>query len=655
MQAKLEAALAWAERGFRVFPLRENGTKPIWEGWTETATTEPTTIRAWWEGSDYNIGVCTTGLLVVDIDVKQGRPGMASWMQVHGGFDTLTVRTRSGGYHLYYWGADVAINQGALGEGLDIRSHHGYVVAPGSVVDGAGYSVELDLPMERAPQHIVARCKPPGHRAEHAAFTLVEHDTPTAIRMAVQKIETTEGAVRGEQSERAYKLACALRDYGVSEAMCATLMDVWAARCSPPIAPDDLRGRIANAYAYAQNPGGAKHPEVAFGQIILPEPPALLPAPEHHALASLGMFGNAIAMRDLQPRPHVLKGLLLRREITALLSPGGVGKSLVTLVIAAHLALGLDWLGHENVLRAPAKSIVYDAEDSLSEMSMRLHAICTALNFDFEQVMRRVALISGKDHGRIRLVGGGQVPQRNDEACAALVQAASDPEVAMLALNPLNKLHTCNGIDNIAMTYVMDVLEAIAERADVALFLAHHTSKPQSGVRRSGNADTAQGASAVKDSARIVVTLNPPEDEDVGRYGLSPTERRLFLRLDGAKMNRTLAADEALWLRKVPVRLWNGEEVGALDQADMHARTEQLRQMIARALVAGMTGVRGEARVKLADAAALVKAGEPILEKLPASVIKQRIQSNLAEPVVLPDGSRLQCVEQAGSWFVILE
>lgn len=660
--SKLDAALAWAARGFRVFPCMpdEPGTagndkrakRAVWEGWTDFATTEPERIRAWWEGCEYNVGVLTDNLLVVDVDTKAGRVGMASWMALHGGFDTLTIRTPSGGYHLYYAGANVAINQGALGRDLDVRSYHGYVLAPGSTIDGVPYLVEIDAPLVQAPPEVVARCRAPGRRVEHADVALVDLDTPASIRLAVQTLETTEGAIRGEQSERAYKLACKLRDYGVSEAMCATLMDVWGARCSPPIGGDDLRGRIANAYHYGQNAPGAKHPEVAFGAVSLPEVPVFVPEPSPVMASG---FGNALALRDLQPRPHVLRGLLMLRDVTALLAPGGVGKSLLSLVVAAHLALGRDCFHWKNMLGRPASSVIYNAEDDLNEMSMRLQAICTALNFDYEAVRARIMLISGKDHGRLRLVRGGQQPSIVPETAAALLQVASDPEVAMLALDPINKLHTVNGIDNGAMTFVMEAFEELAMRANVALLLAHHVSKPAAGIRRAGNADIGQGASAVKDSCRIVLTLLPPEDDDVARFGLTPTERRLFLRVDDAKMNRTLQGDDAVWLRKVGVRLWNGEEVGALDMADMHARSEQLRQMIARALVAGMVGGAGAARVKLQDAAGMVKAGEPILEKLGVGVLKQRIQSNLAEPVILPDGTRVQCVEQAGAWFVVIE
>lgn len=596
MPSKLDAALAWAARGFRVFPLPPNGTRPAaeWKGWPEHATTDPTLIRAWWEGTDQNIAVCTTGMLVVDVDTKKGRDGMASWMALHGGFDTLTVRTKSGGFHLYYSGADVALSQGALGEGLDIRSHNGYVVAPGSVVDGGTYDVVIDGPAAPAPAHIVARCRPPGQRAENAGIALVDLDTPLAVQAATDHIARTSGAMQGEQSEQAYKLATAARDYGISEAMCNTLMHEWAARCSPPIMPDDLAGRVANAYAYAQNAPGAKHPEVIFGGVNLeplpPPVPALPPVEE-------GNFGNALPLALLPPRPHVLRGIMIRGEVTALLATGGVGKSLLGLVTAVHLALGRPFLGHENCV-GPARSVIYNAEDSLHEMSMRLHAICTVMQVAFDQVQPYIHLISGKRDRqrntpgtRLRLVTGGQQPERNDEAVRALIARASDPQVALVSLDPVNKLHTCNGNDNIAMTFVMDVLEFIAEEADVSVLIAHHTSKPGGGRRTAGNADASQGAAAIANGARTVLTLAEPEDEDAARYALRPQERRLLVRLDGAKNNRGLLGPDPVWLRKVGVKLWNGEDVGAFEEVlDMRDRRDEMHKMIARAAAALIHG-----------------------------------------------------------------
>lgn len=653
MPSKLDAALAWAARGFRVFPLPPNGTRPSaeWKGWPDLATTDPVKIRAWWEGTDQNIAMCTTGMLVVDIDTKKDRNGMRSWMELHGGFDTLTIRTKSGGYHLYYSGADVASNQGVLGEGLDIRSHNGYVVAPGSTVDGGTYEVLIDDPVAPAPQHIVARCKAPGQRAENAQAALVDLDTPAAVQAAVDRVARTPGAVEGDQSEGAYKLAAALRDHGISEAMCNTIMQEWAARCSPPILAHDLARRVANAYTYAQNALGAKHPEVIFGAVNIEPPPSVIPA----SIA----FGNALPLSVLPPRPHVLRGIMVRGEVTALLAAGGVGKSLLGLVMAVHLALGRPFLGHENLV-GPAKSVIYNAEDSLAEMSMRLHAICTVMRVSFEQVQPFIRLISGKRDRvagtpgvRLRIVTGGNQPMRDDEAVRALIEAARDPDVALVSLDPLNKLHTCNGSDNIAMTFVMDVLELIAEESDTAVLLAHHISKPSAGRRTAGNADASQGAAAIVNGARTVLTLATPEDEDVARYALRPQERSLLVRLDGAKNNRGLLGPEPVWLRKVGVKLWNGEDVGALEEVrDIRDRRDDLHKLIAR-LGAAAIHASQKGELPIGDLASAITPHDSMLAEMGIERVKDALKQMNGKSInVLVDRdtrTAVFCVFQAGN------
>lgn len=380
---KMQAALAWAARGFRVFPCfpdepgkpgnDKRAKEPVWKGWTDWASRDPEQIKAWWTGCDYNVGVLTDGLLVVDIDTKQGRLGMASWMALHGGFDTLTIRTPSGGFHLYYGGANVGLSQNELGEGLDVRSYHGYVLAPGSTVEGRPYTVEIDAPLEHAPPHIVARCKPPGQRAENAGTMLVELDTPAAIRMAVEFVARLEGAIRGEQSEQAYRNACQLRDYGVSEHMAATILDVWAARCTPPIGPEDLRGRVANAYAYAQNAGGSKHPDVMFGKVdraTLTPPPAHEVQAEQAARSGLRLL-TVDDCADTAPRGYVIKGMLAPGQVGCIFGQPGAGKS----ILAPHLAYAVAQGRHTFGQRTKQGTVFYVAAEDEAGMRQRVHAL----------------------------------------------------------------------------------------------------------------------------------------------------------------------------------------------------------------------------------------------------------------------------------------
>ncbi|MFF0152627.1 bifunctional DNA primase/polymerase [Micromonospora sp. NPDC005203] len=176
----LTAALAHAERGWHVFPLRPDDKRPAFPdhtaddcagrdprcraaghhlGWEPRATTDPDRIRRAWTARPYGIGIACgpSCLLVVDLDVSKddttnrtGLDTLADLAARHlAGIDpTYTVRTGRGGTHLYYQhpttGPDLRNTAGTLGPMVDTRAHGGYVVAAGSTVAGRPYTVDLD-------------------------------------------------------------------------------------------------------------------------------------------------------------------------------------------------------------------------------------------------------------------------------------------------------------------------------------------------------------------------------------------------------------------------------------------------------------------------------------------------------------------------------
>lgn len=139
----LDHALLLAQRGLRIFPLVPNKKRPAIKRFYDEATTDPALIRAWWsERPDYNIGVATGGgLIVVDIDAKPERDGRA-WAELMDLDSDFKVRTPSGGLHLYFRAeSEIANNSDRLAKGVDVRGYHGFVVGPGSVIDGKAYEV----------------------------------------------------------------------------------------------------------------------------------------------------------------------------------------------------------------------------------------------------------------------------------------------------------------------------------------------------------------------------------------------------------------------------------------------------------------------------------------------------------------------------------
>ena len=306
MSGKLEAALAWAARGFRCFPLQAGTKLPLEQGWIVSATTEPDVIRSWWldpvvgAERDHNIGFLTSHHVVLDVDTKAGKPGLDTFFKLGLEFDTLTTRTPTGGYHLVYAAIGREVGQAPLGLGIDVRSRHGYVVAPGStldVVDGDGgpvaclidvrrevlskrlrngavvreatYAVEIDLPVAEFPHELRPLLKPP--RARRAERVSVDLDQPEALEIAAHWLRREAApAVQGENGDDAtYRVACLVRDFGVSECMALDLMlDHWNQRCEPPWDPGELSVKVENAYRYATGEAGSASPAVQFDGVV---------------------------------------------------------------------------------------------------------------------------------------------------------------------------------------------------------------------------------------------------------------------------------------------------------------------------------------------------------------------------------------------------
>lgn len=181
----LAAALTYAKRGWHVIPLAPESKRPArpdhtagncagtdpWcrdghTGWEQRATCDPARItRAWSSRPDYGIGIATgpSGLIVVDLDMpKDGETApepfasdgaacgwdvLALLADAHQARfpETYTVRTPTGGHHLYFrrpTGGPVYGNTASsLGWLVDTRARGGQVVAPPTTIAGHSYQL----------------------------------------------------------------------------------------------------------------------------------------------------------------------------------------------------------------------------------------------------------------------------------------------------------------------------------------------------------------------------------------------------------------------------------------------------------------------------------------------------------------------------------
>lgn len=293
MMNQLQNARALVERGLRQFPI-VSGLKVPAVRFTQEATTDPAKIESWFgDGGRYakaNIGVATDGLIVLDLDTKANGPAnMFKLSQAsHKMPSTFTVRTASDGYHLYFrlpesadpsqYGGGVHLFADELkaagveiGEdgktGIDTRSFHNYVVAPGSRIGGKSYRIaeERDIPIAEAPQWLLDAARRSkaggGVRRDTAELTHANVDVDQAIArvQALQYLKTAPASVKGAGGdETAFKVAAQLRDLGCTYDTACELMRSehwgngygWSGKLETK--------PIRNAYVYGQNSAGAK-------------------------------------------------------------------------------------------------------------------------------------------------------------------------------------------------------------------------------------------------------------------------------------------------------------------------------------------------------------------------------------------------------------
>ena len=374
---KLEHALALAAKGFKVFPIQP-GQKapPLLSGWPQRASSDPDVVRDYWIAvPDANIGISCEGMLVVDIDPKNGGDVEFERLDLIEGFGrTISSTTPSGGRHLFYRlpreSVGVANSVGTVGRGIDVRSVGGYVVAPGSETAAGHYAWQdsgeigiADAPewlIRAAGQHHTTRDSGHAGPVADAAAEVVDRARDW-LAGQLPAIEGTGG------DAHTFKVICGLRDMGVSSGQASVLLEAWNATCAPPWTPEELAAKVANAYRYAQNEPGSKaalpgdFPVVAELSTIVPKKGI------QAAAYRLSEFANS----EQKGPGYLIKGLLQRRTYAELFGAPGEGKTFVAFDIAYCVAAGKPWMGR----KSHGGPVLYLAYEGIGGLVKRAQAL----------------------------------------------------------------------------------------------------------------------------------------------------------------------------------------------------------------------------------------------------------------------------------------
>jgi len=261
----LNAALAYAARGWRVHPLKPKDKTPISKNGCKDATTDKDQIYKWWaKFPDANIGLATGyEFFVLDID-----PDGMAWYEANDLPTTHEAVTGRGGRHLLYRmpsGGVVKNSAGKIAPGVDVRGIGGYICAAPSLHPSGTPYTWLDCEGE----------VPDGPCAEAPPW-LVD----MAVKLADpagQKFTMPDQIIEGGRDNTLYRLAASMRAHSFEYADIRAALTAANARCVPPLPDADL-DRISRSVC-TKPPG--KSPQ--YQQRQIPQPMAPIEPVVHDA------------------------------------------------------------------------------------------------------------------------------------------------------------------------------------------------------------------------------------------------------------------------------------------------------------------------------------------------------------------------------------
>jgi hypothetical protein len=391
--------------------------------------------------AEANIGIVTgfqSGLCVLDVDGEDGLRSLAKLDKQHSIPETLRAMTgrkdvhgNRQGLHLYFRlprGRSLHNSAGRLGKGLDVRAEGGCIVAPPSL-HFSGLSYEWCLPRVQV--------------ADAPAWLFDSRPAPT-----IAVLSPTSSITEGQRNSVLMSIGGALRRRGASPASIeSTLRRENRERCQPPLAEQEVRLIAASVSRY--NPGeqrqkieGTRRPDLVRLSDVVAKPVAWLWEP-----------------------------YLPLEMITVLSGDPGVGKTFLSLAIAAALTRGEPVLGGGGY--APA------------------NVLCLTLENSAAHVLRPRFDAQGGDASRFIVMRGtlskeGDTEKQGGLSLADVDQletAISETQARLVVIDPLQSflgatvdLHRSN-----ETRPVLDGVIKLAERHNCALLILRHLSKGRGG------------------------------------------------------------------------------------------------------------------------------------------------------------------------------
>lgn len=532
MNDLLAAALAYAARGWFVFPCNLDKT-PATEHGVKDATTDPALIRRWWSAKPAaSIGLACGPSHLVVIDIDAGKGGFESWaalMAAHGIPDeTLTSITGGGGRHYIYRAPDDFHGKnsaGKLGPGVDVRANGGYIIAPPSghpsgnvYVWDSSWPEPLLLPdslrpllgqrplLERkkpAPAPVTSTIKPSGPGCGYAAAALraelgalgraVEGARNHTLNAAAFSLGQLVAGKELDRSEVERDLLTVALHIGLSEreALATIRSGLDSGAREPRTAPEPTP-RTATACAPPSDP-----PDWPDN---MPQEPAWLnddqlaerihtPQTAQDPAKRITLLTAKDALTPRPARQWLIDRLLLPGSVNVLYAPPGTGKTYTFTDMSVCVATGAPWLG------LPTKQgavLIIDEESGRDRILDRLAEVLRGHVAD-ETTPVYIATLAGFNF-------------RDAASLAALQELIKQVDARLVIIDALADVMLGGDENAVKDTQpVFHGLRMVAEATGAAILVVHHSNR----------GGTYRGSSAIPGAVDVMLELTRQNDSQI--------------------------------------------------------------------------------------------------------------------------------------------
>ncbi len=481
-----QAALAYAELGYPVFPVTPGQKKPplTAHGYLD-ARSDPAQVEAWWDQHPQaNIAIATAGLVVIDIDGADN-----SWLndqpekQLQLAAAPCSLTANGGRQFIFRQPTGKAWRNtaGRLAPQVDTRGDGGYIVVAPSVLEGGKtYRWQPTCELEQSPASLPT---PPAWLVE--MLDALDQPAPVA------EIPPTSGNMipEGQRNEALARLAGTMRRVGMSQAeILAALHRANSDRCRPVLPPQEVERIAASISRYQPDQVATALAEGHWQQMQ-----AASEGPMYISVREL-----VAAYPDL--REPVIHGLLRTGETMNLISAPKIGKSWLVIDLALSVVTGREWLGQFQCERGDV--LILDNELHPETIANRIPRVAAARQIGVDQYADRLFVRSLR--GQLKdIFTLGEYFHRIEAGRFRLIICD-----AFYRFLPRDTDENDNG----TMANLYNVLDNYAGHTGASFVLIHHSTKGNQSLKAITDVGAGAGSQGRAADAHIIIRRHEEDD-----------------------------------------------------------------------------------------------------------------------------------------------